>query len=160
MESGVRPAIRRARASDLDALEALENEIFALDRLSRRSLAYFIAMPTCALLLSESGDRLDAYALAAFRRNSRIARLYSIAVARHAGGRGLGRQLLSASEEEARRRGCTLMRLEVRPDNGSAVRLYENTGYRNFGRIEDYYEDDTPAQRYEKPLGPTRSSDR
>ena len=124
------PHIRQGTRGDLDAVEALENAVFAMDRLSRRSLAYFLATPTAALLLAHSGQNLDAYSLTAFRKNSRIARIYSIAVAAHAAGRGLGRVLLEACELEARERGARLMRLEVRPDNHGAIRLYQQMGFR------------------------------
>ena len=147
------PAIRRANRGDLDAVEALENAVFAMDKLSRRSLAYYLTTPTATLLLAHTGQNLDAYSLTAFRKNSRIARIYSIAVSSHAAGRGLGRVLLEACERDARERGALLMRLEVRPDNRGAIRLYQVAGYRLFARIEDYYEDDTAALRYEKEIG-------
>ena len=145
-------AIRRANRADLGIVEALENATFSLDRLSRRSLAYFLASPTTTILLAECGGALDAYSLTAFRKGSKIARLYSIAVARHASGRGLGRVLMAACEQDARARGAGLMRLEVRPDNPAAIRLYQAMGYRMFARVEDYYEDDTACLRYEKRL--------
>lgn len=146
------PAIRRASGADLQAVEALENATFSLDRLSRRSLRYFVTTPTATVLLAETGGVLEGYCLAAFRKNSRIARLYSIAIAAHAAGKGLGRVLLGACEAEARARGALVMRLEVRPDNAAAIRLYQAMAYVQFGRIEDYYEDDTPALRFEKGL--------
>ena len=149
MEGGM---IRRARPGDLSAIAALETATFALDRLSRRSLRYFIASPTASLLLAESGGAVDAYALTAFRRGSDVARLYSIAVLSAASGRGLGRALLAASESDAAGRGATWMRLEVRPDNAAAIRLYQAMGYRQFGSIADYYEDDSLALRFEKRL--------
>lgn len=148
-----RPLIRRGQARDLGAVHDLENATFSMDRLSRRSLRYFLQSPTASLLLAEEAQGLAAYALTAFRRGSDVARLYSIAVARQASGRGLGRLLLAASEADAAQRGATWMRLEVRPDNPAAIRLYQAMGYRQFGSIADYYEDDSLALRFEKPLG-------
>ena len=147
-----RPLIRRGQASDLGAVHDLENATFSMDRLSRRSLRYFLQSPTASLLLAEEAQGLAAYALTAFRRGSDVARLYSIAVAQQASGRGLGRLLLAASEADAGQRGAAWMRLEVRPDNGAAIRLYQAMGYRQFGSIADYYEDDSLALRFEKRL--------
>jgi [ribosomal protein S18]-alanine N-acetyltransferase len=65
---------------------------------------------------------------------------------------GLGRQLLAAVEALARRRGAAELRLEVRPDNLSALRLYEASGYRTFDRRSRYYEDGADALRMRKPL--------
>jgi ribosomal protein S18 acetylase RimI-like enzyme len=89
-----------------------------------------------------------------FRRNSRVARLYSIAVAHAARGRGLGEALLSAAERTALARGCQRLRLEVRQDNAGAIRLYERLGYRRFGAYSGFYEDGADAWRYERKLGP------
>lgn len=45
-------------------------------------------------------------------------------------GKGIGAALLSAVADEARRRGCCKVTLEVRDDN-PARRLYEREGYKN-----------------------------
>ncbi len=42
------------------------------------------------------------------------------------------------------------MRLEVRIDNAPAIALYEKSGYRSFGAVEDYYQDGAAALRFEK----------
>lgn len=149
----VRPtvAIRPARVNELDAIEALENEAFTGDRLSRRSLQNFIRAGDRVLAATEP-DGLAGYALVTWRKGGRRARLYSIAV--HAGksGRGVGRALLEAVEARALAQGCEAIRLEVREDNKRATDLYERLGYRRFGRSEDYYEDGAAALRLEKPL--------
>ncbi len=91
------------------------------------------------------------YALIEFRRNSRFARLFSLARAPDAPA-GVGRALLDACENEALRRGCGALRLESRADNFRALRLYEGAGYARFARVDDYYEDGAPALRLEKTL--------
>ena len=123
------------------------------DRLSRRAFARRMASASCALLVGERDARLAGYALVEFRRNSRLARLFSIARAPDAPA-GLGGALLVACEEEARRRGCAAMRLEAREDNDRALRLYERSGYVFFARVVHYYEDGAAALRLEKRLAP------
>ena len=91
-------------------------------------------------------------ALVFLRAGTDIARLYSIAVADAARGRGIGALLLAAAERAASDRGAQRMRLEVRQDNGAAIQLYERRGYRRIGARERYYEDGAPAWRYEKAL--------
>ena len=44
---------------------------------------------------------------------------------------GIARRLLHAVEQEARRRACAWVTLEVRTDNHSARRLYQAEGYRS-----------------------------
>lgn len=78
--------------------------------------------------------------------------MYSIAVADKARGLGVGYRLLKQAEALAVKRRCKRMRLEVRQDNSSAIRLYERNGYQRFGDYAHYYEDGMHAWRYEKEL--------
>ncbi|MGO9007256.1 MAG: GNAT family N-acetyltransferase [Beijerinckiaceae bacterium] len=144
--------IRPAELADLPALVALENAAFASDRLSRRSLRYYISAPSAALIVCERRGCLAGYSLVAFRKGSRVARLYAIAVGRASRGLKLGAVLLKASEKAARDRGAAVLYLEVRVRNRRAVALYEENGYRFCDRIEDYYEDGATALCYEKQL--------
>jgi len=146
--------LRRGRLRDLDALVALEQAVFTTDIVSRRSFRHFLASRGATVLVAEAGDALAGYALVLFRPRSKLARLYSIAVAPHIGGRGVGPLLLAAAEEAARRRGRRTMRLEVHDHNTRAIVRYEKSGYRLFGRYRDYYGDHGDALRFEKPLHP------
>ncbi|GJE01435.1 GNAT family N-acetyltransferase [Methylobacterium isbiliense] len=150
--------VRPAQASDLDALVALEEAAFASDRAERRAIRHAIASPTISLLVALDGPVLIGAATLERRRNSRRARLSSIAVAPSRAGTGLGRLLLDAAEAEARRHGCETLRLEVREDNGAGIRLYERAGYARFETVPDYYEDGTTAWRYEKRLAPREAA--
>ena len=82
------------------------------------------------MLVASGAEAPVGYAVVLTRRGSRSARLYSIAVAAEAAGRGIGSRLLAAAEEAARRRGADRLHLEVRADNSTAIRLYERAGYR------------------------------
>jgi ribosomal-protein-alanine acetyltransferase len=145
--------LRPGRARDLDALLALEREAFTADRLSRRSLRHFLASPHALLLVAEATGKLAGCALVLVRRRSKLARLYSIAIATEFRRRGLARSLLRASEKQARKRGRRTMRIEVREDNARAISLYQRSGYRLFGRHRGYYDDGCDALRFEKTLG-------
>src|SRR5262249_12853327 len=116
--------LRPGRLADLDALMALEQAAFITDHISRRSFRRFLASRSAARIVAEHDGRPAGYALALFRSSSRLARLYSIAVAANAGGRGIGSMLLHALERRARRRGCRAMRLEVHTENAAAIARY------------------------------------
>ncbi len=143
---------RRAVSADLEALLTLENASFSGDRLSRRQLRRHLVNASAELRVAAAGGMLLGAALLLFRRGSRVARLYSIAVTGAARGRGVGSELLRACERAARRRSCRVLRLEVRTDNVAAKRMYEGAGYRPIGRRLAYYEDGAEALRYEKSL--------
>ncbi len=144
--------IRRAADVDLAALVALENASFAADRMSARQWRRHLGSDSARIVVAVRARRLAGAAVLFFRLRSRVARLYSIAVAADARGQGIGEALLEAAERTASRRGCDRLRLEVRVDNAGAQRLYERRGYRRFARLAAYYEDGHDAWRYEKRL--------
>lgn len=146
--------IRRAVASDLDALVELENRVFDYDRMSARQLRRHVESVSASLRVAVLRRVIVGSAVVFYRRRSRVARLYSIAIAEQARGRGVGERLLVSAEQAARSRGCIAMRLEVRTDNPAAQRLYERNGYRLRGRVKSFYEDGQDALRYEKTLEP------
>ncbi len=145
--------IRPARIDDLSALVELENDVFPQDRISRRSFRHLLTRAHAVSLVDEDRGGLCGYVTVLFRRGAAWGRLYSLAVLPRCRGRRLGEQLLAAAEEACRRQGCRSLRLEVHPANTTAQRLYARTGYREFGRYPDFYEDGAEALRLEKPLG-------
>jgi [ribosomal protein S18]-alanine N-acetyltransferase len=151
--SSIRVTLRRGRQRDLAALVTLELAVFKTDIVSRRSFRHFIASANASLIVAEESGGLAGYVLVLYPPHSKLARLYSIAVAPHVGGRGLGPRLLAAAEEAAKRRGRRGMRLEVHVSNKRAIARYAKSGYRLFGKRHDYYDDHGDALRFEKPLG-------
>ena len=146
--------VRRATRADIDALLALEEATFDSDRISRAQWRHYIGGASTTVFVSGAPNRADAAAVVFYRRNSHAARLYSLAVGAHARGAGLGSALLAAAEADARARGCTSMRLEVRADNPSAIALYERRGYTRIARLPGFYEDRADGWRYVKRLTP------
>jgi ribosomal protein S18 acetylase RimI-like enzyme len=149
--------VRAAERRDLDALMTLEHRVFATDRLSRRSLRRFLQSPSAALIVAEAERDLAGTAIVLFRPRSALARLYSIAVAPHFTGRGVGALLLGAAEEIACRHRCSAIRLEVHHTNHAAISRYRKSGYQEFDRRAGYYEDGGDALRFEKRLVADRS---
>jgi ribosomal-protein-alanine N-acetyltransferase len=146
--------LRRARLADLDALVVLERQFFTPDHvISRRGLRHFISSPKSTFIVAEVAGTVAGCALVNYRRGSKRGRLYTISVDREFQRRGIARQLLAAAETSAKRRGCRIMRLEVRADDAGAIALYESTGYVRFGRRIRYYDNRIDALRFEKPLG-------
>jgi ribosomal protein S18 acetylase RimI-like enzyme len=157
--------IRDAHPADVDALAAIENQCFAIDRISRPGLRQFLAREQVSTpqdygiphrrsrtLVVEQGSDVCGYAIILLRRNSLIARVYSLAVAPEYRQMGMARTLLAGAEFVAVESGRSQIRLEVREDNAAAICLYASVGYKPFARIEQYYEDRSAAIRMEKPL--------
>jgi ribosomal protein S18 acetylase RimI-like enzyme len=67
-------------------------------------------------------------------------------------GLGVGTHLISAAESRIRKRGLSVVRLDVEPDNPRARNLYERLGYRAAGRRSaswDVEDADGRISRYE-----------
>jgi ribosomal protein S18 acetylase RimI-like enzyme len=145
--------VRAGTSADIAALLELDGEVFAQDRMSRRSFLHFLTSPTAAVVVAIRQCRIIGSAVILFRRNCTVARLYSLAVAPASAGRGIGPAILAAAERTARKRKCQVLRLEVHERNQRAITCYRKAGYRQFGRYERYYQDKGHALRFEKPVG-------
>ena len=143
--------LRDAVVDDVPHLLALE-AMFSGDRLSARQLRHHVSSSRARLRIVESPEMLAGYALLLFRRGSRIARLYSIAVDPTQRGAGLGAALLDDAVHGALQADCDTLRLEVREDNLGAIALYRRAGFREFGKLPGYYEDGGLALRFERRL--------
>ncbi|SFC22207.1 Ribosomal protein S18 acetylase RimI [Marinospirillum celere] len=138
---------------DLEALLALEGKCFNQDRFSRRQFRWLLQRGHAHFqLLIDLDGQLAGYLLLLFHRGTSLARIYSLAIDPQRQGQGLGKRLLEAAERLALEQGCSALRLEVRPDNAAALRLYTAAGYRKFGEYADYYEDHAAALRFQKRL--------
>jgi [ribosomal protein S18]-alanine N-acetyltransferase len=144
--------IRDGKPADLAALCEIETRAFASDHLSLRNFRRMIVSPSAHLRVAVVDAEPLGYHLVLTRAGSTVARLYSIAVAATAHGQGLGAGLLADAERQARRAGATVLRLEVRPDNAGAIRLYGQRGYERIGTHRAYYADKSDALRYQKKL--------
>lgn len=143
--------VRRARAGDLDVLIGLE-ALFPSDRMSRAGLRRLLASPSAALWVAEVAGRVAGNLVLLTRRNSRRARIYSVAVDPSCRGLGIGTRLVKAAEDHARGLGLAEVSLEVRYDNQGARRLYRRLGYGETARLPAYYDDGADGLRLRKPL--------
>lgn len=144
--------IRRACEDDIDAMLAIENEVFQTDRMSRRSMRRLLDSESDCFLAATRNNEIAGYAVFFLHRGTSLSRLYSIATAPRFQGQGIARTLLEEGERIAAENGRIYMRLEVRKDNPGAIRLYEKMGYLQFGYYEDYYEDHQDALRFQKRI--------
>jgi ribosomal protein S18 acetylase RimI-like enzyme len=144
--------LRSAVIGDLDQLLAIEKACFETDRLSRRSFLRFFKAGAHELRVVVDGQQVLGYVLLLFRAGTNLARLYSIAIAPAAQGRGLSKQLLLLAEQLAQQHHCAFMRLEVNSANAPAIALYRKDAYKVIGTIRHYYANGDDALRMEKRL--------
>jgi ribosomal protein S18 acetylase RimI-like enzyme len=144
--------IAPAALAQLDALMALEEKCFEIDRLSRRSMRRFISGEQSIFLTALHENSPVGYLLIIFYRGTRLARLYSLAVDPGWRGQGIAKQLMESGQSEALRRGAIHFRLEVAQTNTAAIQLYESLGFRKHSLLHNFYEDHSDALRLQKRI--------
>lgn len=131
--------LRRMRWWDVETVAGLERTLFPHDAWSAEQVWGELAhVPeTRWYAVHEDDEGVDGYVgLAAVPPEADV---QTIAVAPRAQGRGVGRLLLQSLVDEARRRGCTQLFLEVLDGNAPALALYERAGFEHMGRRRSYY---------------------
>ena len=145
--------IRKVKVSDIPQLLAVENACFDYDQLSRRSFQWMIKKGHSLFLVLEYKSTLIGYGLVLINRGTSLARLYSICTLKDFQGYGLASKLIKQLEVKAADdEDCAYLRLEVKENNKSAIKLYEKLGYTKFTEKEDYYDDGKAAWCYEKRI--------
>ena len=108
-------------------------------------------LSTSLVILAAIDDRCVGVAVCFFSLSTFRARpllnIHDLAVLPEFRGKGVGRALLRAAEEHARRKGCCKLTLEVQDDNAPARTLYQRFGF------EDVVYGDSATTRFlAKPL--------
>ena len=137
--------LRRAHPADLEAIMRLETGIFENDAWSSTMMARDLGDPACYYLVAFPPDdpsSIEGYAGLLAPRGATEGDIQTIAVADPARGHGLGRTIMQALINEARKRGARLIFLEVRADNPDAQRLYDRLGFLPVGLRRGYYQPD------------------
>jgi ribosomal protein S18 acetylase RimI-like enzyme len=132
--------IRKATYKDIDQILILEKQFkeegfpkyFFVEYLERQKedrLAFYVLT---------WDDIVVGYYIVMFRKNSGIARIYSICVDASLHGQGIGRTMLNHIEEICKSRNVNRVKLEVSEDN-TAKFLYKKMGYTEKNITENYY---------------------
>ncbi len=108
--------------------------------------------PSCSVFIAyRNGDPVGiAVCFTGFSTFSAkpLINVHDISVNTEFRGQGIGRKILSAIEDEARRTGCCKLTLEVRTDNDNAKHLYQSFGFEG---PQDHF-DNAIFQFWTKPL--------
>jgi ribosomal protein S18 acetylase RimI-like enzyme len=144
--------IRPGSLNDLEALIDLEKKAFSTDRFDRQQYIYLLTKARASVIVLEKEGSVRGAAVMLWRKNSNKGRLYNIVVDPTLQRMGMGAILLGACEREALKRNRTIVSLEVRSDNLSAVRFYEERGYKVAANLPGYYSDGGDGLRMSKTL--------
>lgn len=132
------PTIRPATPDDLPLLELLERASFP-DFWTRESLQTSLREAGYLVLVAGEAGFLIGWNVG---DEAEIAR---VGVLESARGQGIGAALVERALADFRARGVTSVFLEVRADNGVAIRLYERAGFKDIALRRNYYRDTMDA---------------
>jgi [ribosomal protein S18]-alanine N-acetyltransferase len=132
-------SFRPATDADVDAVAALEADIFGADAWSPASVREEVTAASRQCFVAVEDGEIRGYVVV--RDAGDVADLQRIAVAPAMRRRGLAAQLLRRCDVSAYDR--TL--LEVRADNVAAIAFYRREGFSEIARRRTYYADGTDA---------------
>ena len=130
--------IRQAKLYDVPAISRIEQASFdepwsaaeiTKDVTSNDSNVY-------VAVLESDGEKAG---YAEMRTVAGEAQIYNIVIDKPFRGRGLGEMMLRHLIGRARESGCSLITLEVRGSNETAMELYSKLGFREVGKRPGYY---------------------
>jgi [ribosomal protein S18]-alanine N-acetyltransferase len=141
------PRLRLMASTDLTGVLALEQKLFPEDAWSPEMFAHEFAETQSSrddlgsryYLVAEEGNVMVGYSGMLFPGGEQ-ADVLTLAVDPGHWGRGIGSALLSGLLDEALRRSCAEVFLEVRKDNPRARNLYRRNDFTEVGIRRGYYQ--------------------
>ncbi len=136
--------VRAARAGDAAAIAAIQNPVIRDTAITFNSVEKTPEMVAEAIrdlpcfLVAEDGERLlGLVSYTQFRRGIGYARAmeHTIVLAPETRGQGVGRALMAAAEDHARRAGVGSMWAGVSGENSEGVSFHARLGYEEIARL-------------------------
>jgi N6-L-threonylcarbamoyladenine synthase len=134
--------IRRAQGNDLAAIMLIEQECFINDAWSVENMSSELLATHTHYLVAVVEGSVVGYAGSSLLAGSTQADIQTIAVKPNQRGSGIGKALMVALTQEAKRNGAKEIFLEVRADNTIAQKLYMLFGFQQIGLRKHYYQPD------------------
>lgn len=150
--------IQTASPPDLQALWDIEKRAFDYDILTVDRMRYLINSKTALVAAAVSNSTPVGYMILLTRKNSRVLRIYSLAILPEVRRLGFAGELLNYAEKQGAGRGLETVHLEVHANNRAALIFYLSAGYSLYGRRDRYYTDGSQALLLRKMISHTGTS--
>ena len=130
---------RQMNTSDIEDILTIEKDSFSYPW-SARFFLQELKVPCARSLLAVMGEKIIGYII--YWSLPHELDIHNLAVHSAYRRRGVGRSLLQAVIDEAKRENASRVTLEVRKSNETAQRLYQLLGFVSQGVRKGYYTDD------------------
>ena len=134
--------IETATLKLLDQLYRIEEQCFDEEAFSKRQIGYLLTdYNTLAFVAKTDNGDIAGFIIAQVEveENTEFGHIVTVNVAPKFRRKKIGTKLLVEIESLLKQKGIGECRLEVREDNHSAIKLYQNLGYQTIGKLENYY---------------------
>jgi ribosomal-protein-alanine N-acetyltransferase len=133
--------IETASIKLLEKFCEIENQCFDQEAFTKRQLAYLLTdYNTIGLMAKADGDIAGFIISQVEIENDLLyGHIITVNVAPNYRRKGIATKMLEETELLLKAKGITECHLEVREDNVSALKLYQNSGFRKIQRLEKYY---------------------
>ena len=131
--------IRPMQHSDLDAVLAIEVDLFPIDAWSEELFLGELAEVSNSRDLAVAVIDSQIVGYASFRYVGKQGDVNTVAVSKTQQGNGIGTALMDWLESQATLRNVREIFLEVRSDNEAAMKMYSSRGYERIDVRRNYY---------------------
>jgi len=134
-------ATRKATIYDLPKIIEIEQKCFQkTSAYTPQQLQYLLIHANSNCLIYQDNHTVQGFIIVLFRKRTEVAGIETINVDPQFQGKGIGKKLLFAAEDEMCYRGIRKIRLEVASGNSSAIQLYKKSGFRFTTLLKNYYQ--------------------
>lgn len=125
----------------LDRLYEIERECFYEEAFTKKQIAQLLTdYNSISLIARENGEIVGFVVGMVYPDRKAVnGHVLTIDVSPSHRRKGIGRMLLQEMESIFSQKGVQACLLEVREDNVAAISLYRKLGYKEVGRLENYY---------------------
>ncbi len=126
----------------LDRLYEIEMECFEKEAFTKQQIAYLLNDYNSISLVAKENEKIVGFIIGRIHveRKSLIGHILTIDISPAHRRKGIAVKLLQEIERIFKEKGVKVCHLEVREDNVAALSLYQKSGYKKIGRLENYYE--------------------
>ena len=134
-------AVEDASVRHLDRLYEIEMKCFGDEAFTKRQIAQLLTDYNSIGLIARDGDDIVGFIVGIVYADRKAVNghILTLDVLPSHKRKGVGQTLLREMERVFAGKGVQICLLEVREDNAAALSLYWKLGYREIGRLKNYY---------------------
>ena len=133
--------IETASIKLLDKLFQIEQQCFDQEAFTKHQIAYLLSDYNTIALCAKIDSAIAGFIIGQIEieNETLFGHIITINVVPAFRKKGIGSKMLKEIETLLKQKGISECHLEVREDNSTALKLYQNSGYQKIGKLEKYY---------------------